>query len=156
MTDPTPPAALRPLLLDPPEQTNLVLPWSYAAAEDWTPFQLGYRVHGNTGDPLVSETDGDWQPDWWVIAANYFADPFFIDLREDAEGFPVRYAPHGAGRWDAQVVAGSVAEFAAWLRTLAELSDRPLEAARFAETCLPYSEFWAEVAESYREDAAES
>ena len=98
MSDPTPPEALRSLLLDPPEQTNLVLPWTYAAAEAWTPFQLGYRVHGNTGDPLVSETDGGWQPDWWVIAANYFADPFFIDLREDAEGFPVRYAAHGAGR----------------------------------------------------------
>ncbi|MDG9927312.1 MULTISPECIES: hypothetical protein [unclassified Pseudomonas] len=52
---------------------------------------------------------------------NDFGDPFFIDLDEEAQGFPVYYAPHGAGRWDAERVASSLRHFAEILAALRDI-----------------------------------
>lgn len=147
-----PPPELHDLLVSPPEFANLVLPWKYADAANWSKLQIGYRVRGRSGESLVSETPGAWHPDWWVFTANYFADPFFVDLREADAGFPVRYASAGAGRWTPILVAESAAEFVGWLKHIASLESDSDAAARFVETELPRNEFWNEVAATYRED----
>ncbi|MFC4256153.1 hypothetical protein GRI97_11510 [Altererythrobacter xixiisoli] len=102
---------------------DLVLPYHYPAIDELAAFQIGYRSHGLTGESLVSCEDGGWQPGWLVIAQNYFGDPFFIDTGEGAAGFPVHYAPHGAGRWDAITVAPSCREFGAALAHLQGTGD---------------------------------
>lgn len=97
---------------------DMVLPWHYPAADDLAAVQIGYRVHGNTGASLVSYETGAWQPGWWVIAQNYFGDPFFIDMGEQMSGFPVYYALHGAGRWDVVTLAPSCRAFGTILTDL--------------------------------------
>ncbi|WP_433677225.1 hypothetical protein [Microbacterium gorillae] len=147
-----PPPELRALLVSSPEFANLVLPGTYADAANWSALQRGYRVHGLSGESLVSDRAGEWHPDWWVFATNYFADPFFVDLRDADAGFPVRFASAGAGRWTPILVADSVSEFSGWLEHIAALESEPHTAGRYVEMELPDNEFWEEVAATYRED----
>lgn len=156
MTHPMPPLALHPLLRGNFSQSNMALPWNFAAVDDWTTMQIGYRVHGVTGERLVSTDEGGWHPDWWVFASNYFADPFLIDLRDGESGFPVLFAHHGAGRWDAIRIADSAAQFEGWLRALGDLAAQPQQAAEFVELHMPRNEFWAEVATGFREEDEDS
>jgi hypothetical protein len=134
----------------------MVLPWHFATIDDWSMVQIGYRVHGITGESLVSTDEGGWHPDWWVFASNYFADPFFIDLRDGGAGFPILFAHHGAGRWDAIRVADSAAQFEGWLRALDGLAAQPQQAAEFVELHMPRNELWAEVATGFREQDEDS
>lgn len=78
---------------------DMVLPFKYPQSERWEEWQSGFRYDGVSGNNLVASAPGEWQPGWYVVALNYFDDPFFIDLNEAAQGYPVYYAPHGAGRW---------------------------------------------------------
>ena len=73
------------------------LPEDYPQLNELQAYQEGYRWL--TGESLVSTKPGDWQPGWYVIARNYFDDPFFIDINEQTTGFPVHFALHGTGRW---------------------------------------------------------
>ena len=147
-----PPQELRDLLVSSPAFVNMVLPWNYADVGNWSELQIGYRIHGLSGESLVSEQPGDWHPEWWVFATNYFADPFIVDLRESHAGFPVRFASVGAGRWAPILVADSAAEFIGWLERLAQIESQPDAAASFIEAELPRNGFWDEVAATYRED----
>lgn len=79
----------------------ILLPWHYPKTDEWELFQSGFRYHGISGKDLTSAEEGKWQPGWHVVALNGMDDPFFIDFDEEASGFPVYYAQHGAGRWDA-------------------------------------------------------
>lgn len=54
-----PPQELRDLLVSSPEFVNMVLPWNYADVGNWSELQIGYRVHGLSGESLVSERPGD-------------------------------------------------------------------------------------------------
>ncbi len=133
---------------------DLVLPWNYPESGELAEFQTGYRWHGHTGECLVSTEPGGWQPGWLVIAQNYFGDPFFIDRGEEITGFPVYYAPHGAGRWDAVMVARSCRHFGMLLAALREFPADPDGAN--ALNCIeayadPANPLWREVVEARRE-----
>lgn len=83
--------------------------------------QLGYRIHGISGEDLTGTAEGDWQPDWVVIGEGLCSDPLFVNINEFDQGFPVYTAEHGAGSWEALKVADSVAAF---VKILNVLNDR--------------------------------
>ncbi|MCP2040806.1 hypothetical protein L1281_001396 [Neisseria sp. HSC-16F19] len=107
------PAVLQHWLGQPkPDVWSMVLPDRYATATDFAAdMQEGYRHNSRSGQDLTSAAPGGWHPEWWVVAANYFADPFFVDIREAAQGLPVYFAFHGAGKWMPLPVASGLAEF---------------------------------------------
>jgi hypothetical protein len=104
---------------------DLGLPQWYPEPGGIDAFQVGYRSHGHTGEDLSSEAPGQWHPAWLAVAANYFRDPYFIDLREADAGYPVWWAPASAGRWTPSPVAASIERFGALLQALAALGDDP-------------------------------
>ncbi len=86
-----------------------------------------------------------------MIARNYFGDPFFIDVGEKTTNFPVYYAEHGAGRWDAVVVAPDIQHFSRILPALRKLEGNDTEVPRLIETETDMSAtLWREVHEARR------
>ncbi|WES66525.1 hypothetical protein [Superficieibacter sp. HKU1] len=125
---------------------EMTLPFHYSTPERWEAQQRGFRVHGITGENLTASRAGEWQPGWYVIALNGFDDPFFIDSSESAQGFPVYYAPHGAGRWNAERIAPTLASFSERLLALRDAADDDAAFLQYLDT-LPdaQSPFWSDV-----------
>ena len=136
---------------------DLTLPVHYPKLAEIAGLQSGFRSHGLTGQLLVSSRPGDWQPDWLVVALNGMDDPFFVDLREEASGFPVYYAPRGAGRWDAVRAAESLRRFTSLLTDLREVEDDDARAMqRIATEADVTNPLWSEVLQARSErDAVE-
>jgi hypothetical protein len=131
---------------------DVLLPMHYAQFDRLDDFQVGFRTHGNTGENLVSEADGEWNPDWYVLAMSGLDDPVFVAATEAPRGYPVYTASHGAGRWDALQIAPSIIAFHRLLEALAAVSD---DTAAFiglimAETDLA-NQYWREVIEARQE-----
>lgn len=125
---------------------DMALPFHYPKTDEWHGWQNGFRRHGITGESLVATAPGEWQPGWYVVALNGFDDPFFIDLEEAEQGFPVRYAPHGAGRWEPEQVAPNLETFSAILMRLHEMIDDDVAAQRYLEAEVNLStDLWREV-----------
>lgn len=128
------------------------LPMHYADPERLDDYQAGFRTHGLTGESLVSEADGEWHPDWYVIALTGLDDPVFIATSEAQSGYPVYTALHGAGRWDAIRIAPSLAAFARLLEALAEVQE---DNVRFERLILaqtdPANTYWREVLDARRD-----
>jgi ribosomal protein L7/L12 len=112
---------------------DMLLPSSYPEPAELETWQVGFRSHGITGEGLVSTKSGAWQPGWYVVALNGFDDPFFIDIGETVAGFPVYYARHGAGRWDALAVAASLRDFGRILSCLRGMAGDDARMLRFLE-----------------------
>ncbi|WP_024658758.1 hypothetical protein N027_02920 [Pseudomonas syringae USA007] len=131
---------------------DLTLPTHYAKPECVNDFQAGYRTDGNTGESLVSETDGAWKPEWYVVAMTGLDDPVFLAVNEAESGYPVYTAVHGAGRWNAIQIAPSLRAFDRLLKTLAEVDDDTAEFNRLimAEVSFP-NEYWREVIDTRQE-----
>lgn len=131
---------------------DLTLPMHYPKPECFNDFQAGFRTNGNTGESLVSETDGGWKPEWYVIAMTGLDDPVFLAVNEAESGYPVYTAVHGAGRWDAIQIAPSLGAFDRLLKTLAEVDDDTAEFNRLimAEVSFP-NEYWSEVIDTRQE-----
>ncbi|WP_429527947.1 hypothetical protein [Pseudomonas frederiksbergensis] len=125
---------------------DLLLPTHYAKFERLDDFQAGFRTHGHSGENLVSDTDGGWHPEWYVIAMTGLDDPIFIAAVEAESGYPVYTAAHGAGRWDAVQIAPSLAVFGRLLEALAEVKEDifQFKCLIIAETG-PLNEYWCEV-----------
>ncbi|HEY4202597.1 MAG TPA: hypothetical protein VGM83_18760 [Devosiaceae bacterium] len=123
-----------------------MLPTLYADPDRLDLLQAGFRYHGITGESLVSDARGAWQPGWHVLALNALDDPFVIDMGEGPEGYPVYHAPHGAGVWEAELIAPSLARFGEILARLRPVRDDSAAFLRVlaAETQLVGS-FWQEV-----------
>lgn len=102
---------------------DMCLPYHYPKLEHFATFQSCYRYHGNTLEDLTSTTPGAFQPGWYVVSRNYFGDAFIVDFTEEAQGFPVYYAPIGAGQWVATKVTDTLAQFAILLTDLASMHD---------------------------------
>lgn len=142
------PRAVRRFIEDAIVAGDVALPFHYPRPEHWQGWQSGFRYHGITGESLIATTPGEWQPGWHVIALNGFDDPFFIDLGEEAQGFPIYYAPHGAGRWNAELAAPSLQRFGEWLTALRDLGDDDAAARQLIETEAGLdTELWNEVFE---------
>ncbi len=127
---------------------DMALPFFYPLIQQLESFQIGFRQHGLSGESLISSSEGDWQPSWYAIARNQFDDPFFIDIDKGSQGFPVYYAAHGPGRWDALQVAPSIGHFRQLLAALILLADDDTAAAQYikAETDAS-NKLWIEVLE---------
>lgn len=121
------PAAIRNFIENKVDDLKTItLPYFYADLSNFNKIQEGYRYSHPPGYELTELTgndDGDWLPNWYVIAQNGMDDPFFIDITEEAEGFPVYYCEHGAGRWDAYKVAGSIQKFTDILKNFKKVED---------------------------------
>lgn len=138
---------------------DMALPSHYPKPHELRAFQVGYRSHGLTGEDLVSTAPGGWRPGWLVIAQNYFGDPFFIDVTEQASGFPVYYARHGAGRWDAVIAAASLRRFGQILLALRAAGSDDARTRHLIETETDATNApWNEVLEGlkYREEEQEA
>lgn len=129
-----------------------LLPMHYATFDRLDDFQAGFRTHGNTGENLVSEADGGWNPDWYALAMTGLDDPVFIAATEAPSGYPVYTAAHGAGRWDAIQIAPSLIAFHRLLEALATARDDTAEfiSLIMAETDLA-NQYWREVIEARQE-----
>lgn len=82
--------------------------------------QIGYSVDED-GNSLMNDEEGSWKKEWLVIGyEDLCGDPVFIDIL--ADGFPVYTAMHGAGSWNARLIAGTLKGFAGALEIIASLS----------------------------------
>ena len=117
------PAAVQTFIAQAIVPGDMCLPYHYPKVENFAGFQSTYRYHGNTLEDLTSTAPGAFQPGWYVVAQSYFGDPFIVDFTEEAQGFPVYYAPLGAGEWVPTKLAASLADFTTLLIDLAALAD---------------------------------
>ena len=78
------------------------LPQFYPDLKSFDNFQIGYKVHGLTGENLTGKKEGDFKESWFVICSNYSDDPFIVDFLEEDKNFPVYFAFHGCGNWTLQ------------------------------------------------------
>jgi hypothetical protein len=126
----------------------LCLPYTYPTPETFADFQNGYRFNSVKKESLITLKEGDWQQNWFVIATNYFADPFFIDVSQDALDFPVYFSFHGQGKWQPVQVSSSITFFSELLVTLKGLGKS--EALEFLKRTIDTgNRFWQEVIEGY-------
>ncbi|AAZ34878.1 MULTISPECIES: hypothetical protein [Pseudomonas] len=131
---------------------DLLLPTHYAKLDRLDDFQAGFRTHGNTGESLVSDTEGEWNPDWHVLAMTGLDDPVFIAATEAPSGYPVYIAAHGAGRWDAIQIAPSLMVFRRLLEALVEVNDDVVEFNRLIMAEIgSANQYWREVIEARQE-----
>ncbi|WP_148707189.1 ribosomal protein L7/L12 [Chitinophaga skermanii] len=108
--------------------------------------QSGYRFHGITLEDLTGMQAGQWQPGWFVVALNEMDDPYFVDFSEETKGYPVYFAWHGAGVWEAQLVAPGIQACQALLEDLKRLhGNQPGTAAYLEEHCNIDEGLWQEV-----------
>ncbi len=125
---------------------NMCLPDHYPKADNFEKFQDGYRYNAVTGEQLTGTQAGDFQPTWYLIAANYFDDPFYVDFSEGETGFPVYFSYHGAGTWTPLRIAATLLEFTALLTKLAATKDdRDASLRTLRNIANVKNEFWQEV-----------
>ncbi|TVT42845.1 hypothetical protein FNT36_01770 [Hymenobacter setariae] len=132
------------------EVGKMCLPDHYPTPDNFAEFQAGYRYNAVTGEVLIGEQAGDFQPSWYVVAANYFDDPFYVDFLEQEAGFPVYFSFHGAGTWTPLRVAATLLDFTILLTALAETADDAAASVRLLRSIPDVeNEFWQEVIEEY-------
>ncbi len=135
---------------------NMCLPDHYPKPSKFAEFQAGYRYDANSDESLTGEQAGAFQATWYVVAANYFDDPFYVDFLEQAAGFPVYFSYHGAGTWTPIRVSATLREFAALLATLAKIKADTAAALRFLRSVPDVeNEFWQEVLAEYQTSGEE-
>jgi hypothetical protein len=129
---------------------KLCLPDHYPKPGEFADFQAGYRYNAVTGKPLTGEQAGDFWPSWYVVAANYFDDPFYVDFLGQEAGFPVYFSYHGAGTWTPLRVSATLLDFTTLLTALAETADDAAASLRLLRG-IPdaENEFWQEVTGEY-------
>lgn len=114
--------------------------------------QIGYRIHGITGEDLSSADEGAWQPEWLVIGEGLCGDPLFVNVNEAEQGFPVYTAENGTGYWEAEKVANSIASFVKIIGVLNEkIQDEVFDVAGFLrdiEYLTDTADLWEECAEA--------
>ncbi len=134
-----------------------ILPNRYVNVENFNDMQIGYRIHACTGKSLVSEKNGDWQENWYVIAQNYFADPFYVDFSEQKLGYPVYFSFHGAGMWEPIQVAETTDQFESILQKIKENEEKfPSEMGLLTQIIDINNEFWKEVHEEFNQERTEN
>jgi len=131
---------------------NYCLPHFYPKLNAFDEFQIGYKINGNTGEKITGEKDGDFRESWFVVCSGYSNDPFFIDINEEKEDFPVYFAWHGAGNWNPIKVSKSITEFSKQLIFLKELEsndeNNQVGLKKYVDL---NNKFWSEVYNEYEE-----
>lgn len=132
------------------ELTNYCLPHFYPEIDDFESFQIGYKINGNTGEKITGEKEGDFKESWFVICSGYAANPFFIDMNEENEKFPVYFAWNGAGNWSPIQVAENLTQFTEKLIWLKEVESSNENIQDIIKDKIDLShEFWKEVYNEY-------
>lgn len=125
---------------------GLALPENYASLEHIYYFQDGYHYNSVENKVLTGDAEGEFKTSWIVLATNYFADPFFIDLNEAENDFPVYFAYHGQGNWEAVKVSESISVFREILCEIQNLrSDKTALIQYFNENMDLENPLWKEV-----------
>jgi hypothetical protein len=128
----------------------MCLPWNYPSLDQFNEFQAGYRYNAITFKSLT-EKNGGFDENWFVICSNYFDDPFFIDISEIEKDFPVYYRQHGGGTL--VDVAKSITDFSDQLKQIKKLeNNKELLLDELKNKFDLQNEFWIEVYESTFED----
>lgn len=134
---------------------DICLPQNYPAPDEFEKFQEGYRFNAVTGADLTGQKEGDFKSSWYVIAQNYFNDPYFIDLTEADSQFPVYYAQHGAGTWKPVKVAAGIGEFAAILSEIITVQEDKVQVLNLLRSRTDQTnELWKEVYTNFEEEEA--
>ncbi|REC60186.1 hypothetical protein DRF65_22015 [Chryseobacterium pennae] len=135
---------------------GLALPENYTSAEHIYYFQDGYHYNSVENKDLTSDAPGEFKSDWIVLASNYFADPFFIDLNEAKDDFPVYFAYHGQGVWEPVKIAESLSTFQEILQEIQNLRfDKEALIQYFDENIDLENPLWKEVYTSIEEEEEE-
>lgn len=136
-------------LKEPTRIEGLALPENYATSEHIYYFQDGYHYNSVENKVLTDETPGAFQPGWIVLASNYFADPFFIDLNEYENNFPVYFAYHGQGNWEPITIAESLHLFQEILHKIQSLRFNKAELIHYFDDNIDLENpLWKEVYEN--------
>lgn len=134
------------------ELDNFCLPHFYPEINNFNDFQIGYKIHGKTGEKITGENEGDFRENWYVICSGYSNDPFFIDINEKSKNFPVYFAWHGTGSWKPIKVSENISKFSSQIDILKkiELSEENIQD-KIKEKFDLNNEFWMEVYNEYKE-----
>lgn len=134
------------------ELENYCLPHFYPTLNSFKDFQIGYKTNGNTGKKITGEKEGGFSENWFVICSGYSNDPFFIDIREENQNFPIYFAWHSTGSWKPIKVAENISEFSKKLDFLKklELSKNDIQSELKTNFDLN-NKFWNEVYKEYKE-----
>lgn len=82
--------------------------------------QLGFSVHGSTGQALTGKSDGDWH-DTWLVIGDDSEQPFYLECAETKNGdAPVYHAHRTEGKW---YTARAASSFERFLRLCAAYMD---------------------------------
>lgn len=127
----------------------MTLPQQYALPTEIKDFQQGYKIDANTGKNISNEQEGGFHPSWYIIAKNYFADPIFIDSREQGDNYPVYFAFCGQGKWQPILISASLSKFMDQLNDIKKFEDDSVCLLDYlaANTDID-NEFWQEVYEA--------
>lgn len=132
--------------------TAMVLPWNYPSIDKFDDFQAGYRHNANTHENLIGQK-GQFNENWFVVCSNYFNDPFFIDISDAQNDFPVYYAQHGLGSWAPIKVSENITQFTFQLKDIKELEqNRDLLLEKLLDEFDLENELWSELYESTLEN----
>lgn len=134
------------------ELENYCLPHFYPDLDSFEDFQIGYKTNGNTRGKITEEKKGEFIENWLVICSSYANDPFFINITEENQNFPIYFAWHGIGNWKPIKVSKNISEFSKQLDFLKkiELSDKDNQSELKINFDLN-NEFWNEVNNEYEE-----
>lgn len=135
------------------ELACLFLPQHYPAVETLDKFQEGYKYNGVTGEILTGTKPGEFKENWYVICSNDYNDPFYVDLSEHDQNFPVYFSWHGSGKWEPVKVAENLNDFAAKLLSIQKVEQNADKLQRLLKTDFDITiELWKEVYESVEEE----
>jgi hypothetical protein len=81
----------------------------------------GYRfILDDNGGWKDSSLEGEWDKNW-IMIADYNADPIIADISVD--NIPVKYAFHGAGRWDFKPLFNNIWNFWKFIKLVMDKSE---------------------------------
>ena len=150
------PNEIKEFLLKKVEFENYCLPHFYPEPDAFDEFQIGYKIDGVSNKDITGENNGDFSKNWYVICTAYAADPFFIDITEEDNIYPVYFAWHG-GDWKPIRIANSIEEFTNILMQLKGLEENRDTLLDELEKHFDIKdEFWSEVYSSYQEEESVS
>ncbi|RAJ24574.1 hypothetical protein [Pedobacter cryoconitis] len=132
---------------------NPYLPQNYPEVSTFEKFQAGYRFNGITGEIYTGAKPADFKESWYVICSNAMDDPFFVDLLEQEQGFPVYFSWHGGGGWEPVKVAEDLNDFAAKLLSIQKVDQDNAKLISLLNTDFDLTiELWGEMYSSVEEE----
>ena len=135
------------------EPDNLYLPHNYPEVSTFREFQQGYKYIEDTGETLTGTKSSDFKESWYVICSNEMSDPFYVDLSEQDQGFPVYFSWHSAGSWIPVKIADDLNDFTAKLLSIEKVDQDKAKLLRLLKKNFDLTiELWKEIYTSIEEE----